>query len=272
MRIYNIGLLFVLFLWATGCHGKPGRTNSREIQTMEPVKSGNIIEQDSLSGLIQASLHLGEYQGDQFAIDPVKEKKLLQQIKNVFRDGAEINGEDILMLVQRDGSGDGYITSKPILEFLLENYKGNAKQELLDNLLLESILNVDSEIIELLIDKGANPDPEKITEVIQGTSPDYYPSYQTLKVLVERLHFDLYKECNVTLLWWILQERQFFGGSEKDIDHIQGELEVRKKEAFLPCNKDGIFDPDFFAVGQSAYDLGIASDNPEITDIFKGLK
>ncbi|MBC9795229.1 hypothetical protein [Sinomicrobium weinanense] len=272
MRIYTKGLLFVLFLWTTGCHGKPGTTNSKGVQAMEPVKSGDIIEQDSLSGLIQASLHLGEYQGDQFVINTTEEKELLQQIKNVVHDGAEINGEDILMLVQRDGSGDGYITSKPILEFLLENYKEDTKQELLDNMVLESILNADSRIVELLINKGANPGPEKITAAIQGTSPDYYPSYETLKALVERLHFDLYKECNVTLLWWILQERQFFGGSEKDVDHIRAELEARREEAFLPCNENQVFDPDFFAVSRSAYDLGIASDDTIIADIFKALK
>ncbi|RAV27890.1 hypothetical protein [Sinomicrobium soli] len=269
-------LIFSLFTYS--CHGTPkwnkgAKNNVKNSQEGIFKNSKNIKRQDSLSYFILQSVHIIDIsRKDGVFIDSVEEERLLKKIKGLVKEGSIIKEEDILMLVQRDGSGDGYITSKLILEFLLENYKEHNKQKLLDNLLLESIQNTGSNIVKFLVNAGAHPDPDEIKRVILGWSPDYSPSYKTLKIVVDQLHFDLHKECNITLLWWILQGSQFSSDSKIDVNHIRTELATRKEEAFLPCNENQVFDPDFFAVGQSAYDLGIVSDNPEIADIFKGLK
>lgn len=235
----------------------------------EAVQETIVAEKDSVSAeslidLATASVHIGEFDGKQFAVNKGKENEIFDKMKTAIKAGALVSDEAVFELIARDGTGENQLTSKKILQLLLENYQAGPKQDLLDKLLVSSILRTNHEIIAYLISEGAKPDHDEITEAISGISPDYYPGYETMRLLVEELGFDLYKNCDVTLIWWAIQEDNFFGDSvSKKI--LEDEFAKRKETIFLKCNQtnDGepFFDRDLFPVDKTALELATSSES-----------
>jgi len=228
-----------------------------ELVVNKPEIRDKIQTEDQLQRLISESLNIGELKGDVFSVDTAKEKIIIEKIANLIKNGATVNENHVLSLLTRDGSGENQITSKNVLKLLLDNYS-ERKDEILNQSLLLSILNTNSEIVSFLISEGARPTSGEITEVIRNTAPDYYPSYETLKLLVEKLKFDLYKNCNITLSWWLIQQHQFFGNSILK-ESLNEEATKRKSDFFRICNtaqnEGSFFDSELFPTNQSAFDL-----------------
>jgi len=254
LLIRFLGIVLLIFSFLNCNAVEKERT---ELVVDKPEIRNKIQTNDELQRLVLESLTIGELKGEAFVINTAKEKTIIEKITKLIKNGAKVNENHVLSLLSRDGSGENQVTSKNILKLLLDNYSGK-KNEILNQSLLLSILNTNSEIVSFLISQGAKPTSEEITEVIRNTAPDYYPSYETLKLLVEKLHFDLYKNCNVTLSWWLIQEHQFFGNSISK-EALNEEVKKRKSDFFLICNTiqdDGsFFDSELFPTNQSAFDL-----------------
>ena len=254
LHIRFLGIVLLIFSFLNCNAVEKERT---ELVVDKPEIRNKIQTNDELQRLVLESLTIGELKGEAFVINTAKEKTIIEKITKLIKNGAKVNENHVLSLLSRDGSGENQVTSKNILKLLLDNYSGK-KNEILNQSLLLSILNTNSEIVSFLISQGAKPTSEEITEVIRNTAPDYYPSYETLKLLVEKLDFDLYKNCDVTLGWWLIQEQQFFGNSISK-EALNEEVKKRKSDFFLICNTiqdDGsFFDSELFPTNQSAFDL-----------------
>ena len=262
IRIFGIALILFSFLNCNAIEKDKSTLGKMETQTVEDKNVG----EDELLRLVSESVHIGEIKGGVFSINSEKEKAIIEKIKKLIKSGTKVKEQHVLELFSRDGSGENQVTSKNILQLLLTNYSGR-KTEVLNKSLLLSMLNTNSEIVAYLIAEGAKPTADELTEVIANTTPDYYPSYETLKLLVEKLNFDLYKNCNVTLSWWLIQEHQSFGNSISKATFSE-EVKKRKNDFFLICNKtnngESFFDPELFPTNQSAIDLAKKSQNTEL--------
>lgn len=274
LKFFTLSILLAIF----SCKKEDEKAITTQISKEEEVavfEEKEIPEKESLVELASKSVHIGEFDGTQFSINKTKEKEILEKMKVAINTGERVTEEAIFELVARDGTGENQLTSKKILQLLLENYKATPKQELLDKLLLSSILTTNHEIVAYLIFEGAKPNHDDITEVIRNIAPDYYPEYETMRLLVEKLNFDLYKNCDVTLLWWAIQEDNFFGtlSTKKILDE---EFSKRRGAIFLKCNRtnagEPFFDQDLFPTDKSAFDLAKSSENQMVKDWASKLK
>lgn len=217
-----------------------------------------VLEQQLISTL-EKSLYIGQY----FEGEEIKEKTLLTKLDSLFQQGVEVSGTELMLLFARDGGGWSTITHPKVLQLVLDNYlQGPDSREdkiyWLNRMLGSAILISDPGITEVLIDSGANPKPREIWESLLHISPDYFPTYETMRLLADKLDFDLYRWCNVTPIWWLVYERNIL--PERKNNHILAqEMKKRKADANLVCNTergDGYFlDPEIFPSDKNAWEL-----------------
>jgi len=191
--------------------------------------------------------------------DPINEMSLLHTMDSLIGLGAEVRESELQRLFVRDGGGWSSATSPRVLEWMLDRYGGEDKTGIVSQLLLDAIRISDPGVVELLIAEGARPSHPAIRQCLMGITPDYCPSYETLRLLVEKIGFDLYEQCNITLPWWLVYERATMPGRCNRKVLVE-EREQYREEAGLTCNQSrdsGVhfLDPDLFPADKNAWEL-----------------
>ena len=220
--------------------------------------------QQSLREQIDRSLHIWDNYPI-YGMSPLekeREEGVLRAMDSLIRLGAEVGEHELQLLFVRDGGGWSSATSPRVLKRLLDGYYGKDKADVVSRLLLEAIPISDPGIAELLISGGARPSHRDIRQCLMGITPDYCPSYETLRLLVEKSGFALYEQCNITLSWWLVYERATVP-ARRDSRVLGAEFQQRMDEADLVCNQaqDGgihFLDPDIFPAGMNAWELAAA--------------
>lgn len=224
--------------------------------------------QAELSHTIDRSLYIGQhYEGEK-----VEENTILDKLNRLLNNGAKISPEELQVLFFRDGGGWTTVTNPAVLRLLLNEYLSGAdsredKAYWLNRWLCEAVLISDPGIVGVLINAGANPKPKDIWESLQHITPDFFPSYETMRLLVEELDFDLYRWCGVTPVWWLVYERNTYP-SRKDNRILAVEMEKRKADAGLISNTErggGYFlDPEIFPSDSDAWELAAYYGDEEV--------
>lgn len=201
-------------------------------------------------------------------LEKEREAAVVHAVDSLIRLGARVGEDELLLLFVRDGGGWSSVTSPRVLQRLLDNYEGEDKADMVSWLLLEAILISDPGIAELLINEGARPSHRDIRQCLMGITPDYCPSYETLRLLVEEGGFDLYEQCRVTLPWWLVYERAVVP-ARRDSTVLAEEFRKRGGTASLKCNQPGasgvyFLDPDIFPADKNAWELAEAYGDEEV--------
>src|SRR5690606_30427234 len=141
--------------------------------------------QSALHSLIRQSLTIKEREqrGEPISVDSV-----IAEMNTLLQQGARVDEEQLLLLFVRDGGGWSVVTHPAVLQNLLGHYLDGPnnmedKTQLLSRLLCQAILISDPGIVELLIRIGANPREKVIKEAFHGIAPDYFPTYETMRLL-----------------------------------------------------------------------------------------
>ncbi|WP_257668851.1 hypothetical protein [Parapedobacter tibetensis] len=233
---------------------------AREADTRFDAVIPEVSVQKQLDDRVEQSLTIIEHQrrGEQVRVDT-----LLASMDSLIRCGAVVGEHQLLKLVERDGGGWSIATHPEVLKHLLNNYLNGPdsredKVYLLNQLLCRAILISDPGIVELLINAGANPRKQDIWEILYHITPDYFPSYETMRLLVDELAFDLYRYCRVTPLWWLIYERSQLP-ERRDSQVLAEEIRKRKHDADKVCNVETggsyFLDPEIFPADLTAWEL-----------------
>lgn len=233
--------------------------NSCVSRLARPKLTDSLILQQDLSNTVDKSLYIGQIYGS----EKVDKQEMIKTLKQLLKDGAQVRPGDLQQLLARDGGGWTAVTHPEVLQLALDNYLSGPdsrgdKIYWLNRLLCKAILLRDPGIVELLINTGANPRPKDIWESLLHITPDFFPTYETMRLLVEELDFDLYRWCGVTPLWWLVYERNATLATKDDRVLVM-EMRKRKTDAGLVCNTErggGYFlDPEIFPSDKNAWEL-----------------
>lgn len=216
--------------------------------------------QSALHSLIRQSLTIKEREqrGEPISVDSV-----IAEMNTLLQQGARLDGEQLLLLFVRDGGGWSFVTHPAVLQNLLGHYldgPGNMedKTQLLSRLLCQAILISDPGIVELLIRIGANPREKVIKEAFHGIAPDYFPTYETMRLLEDELGVDLYRLCGATPLWWLVLERAYHP-NRRNADVLAEEMRKRVDDAGKVCNVKMdcgyLLDPEIYPADLTAWEL-----------------
>lgn len=234
-----------------------------------PVQPNDNTVQDAQQSLReQINQSLYRWDSGESMSEKEWEDEALRAMDSLIRLGAEVGEYELQLLFVRDGGGWTSATSPQVLKRLLDGYRGKDKAGVVSRLLLEAIPISDPGIVQLLITEGARPSHSDIRQCLMDMTPDYCPTYETLRLLVEKVGFDLYEQCNITLPWWLVYERATVP-ERRDGEVLAEEFQRRMEEADLVCNQTrdsgGHFlDPDLFPSDKNAWELAEAYGDVEV--------
>src|SRR5690606_5858020 len=232
----------------------------READSIVKVNNDSLLLQQQLSSVIEKSLYSNQtYNGDF-----IEKDQFIDSLEMLLDRGAQVHPDQLQIFFRRDGGGWSKVTDVEILDISLSQfltlsyYTKEDKNYWLNRFLCDAILISDSGVVELLIRKVANPKEAAIWETLLNITPDYFPSYETMRLLVERLDYKLFQRHSVTPIWWLVYERNLFP-EKRNSEVLENEMRKRKQEAYWVCNVEkeiGYFlDSELYKTSLNAWEL-----------------
>lgn len=217
-------------------------------------------QQAALDACIDSSLTIAErrLRGETVDVD-----NLVAEMLALVNRGAAVGEAQLLRLVTRDGGGWTEVAQPEVLRFLLTNYSHGpsaaaAKSSLLNRLFCRAVLLSDPGVVKVLIDAGANPTGQEIKETLQHITPDYFPTYESIRLLEDELGINLYRLCRITPLWWLVLERAQHP-ERRDAGLLSEAIRKRSNDATKVCNVEMesgyLLDPEIYPAELNAWGL-----------------
>lgn len=233
----------------------------KDIQHSAPVADSSVVNlQAALDACIDSSLTIAEkrLRGETVDVD-----HLIADMHALVDRGATVGEAQLLRLVTRDGGGWTEVTQPEVLRFLLTHYRRGPSvaadhSNLPNRLLCRAVLLSDPGVVKLLIDAGANPTGQAVKETLQHITPDYFPTYESIRLLEDELCIDLYRLCRMTPLWWLVLERAQHP-ERRDAGLLSEEMRKRSNDATKVCNVEMeggyLLDPEIYPADLTAWEL-----------------